>query len=87
MCRGFSLKKASFKRQQAIPVEYKGIKLDCGFRADIVVNDLVIIEVKAVEAVLPIHKAQLLTYLKITGLKLGLLINFNSKIIKEGITA
>jgi len=85
MCRELSLRNLDFKRQKVIPVEYKNIKLECGFRADIVVNDLVIIERKAVENVLPIHKAQLLTYLRITGLKLGLLINFNTMIIKQGI--
>lgn len=74
------------KRQSAIPLIWKGIKMDIGFRADLVVEDQVIVELKSVEAIAPVHPKQLLTYLKITGLKLGLLINFNEKLIKNGIT-
>jgi GxxExxY protein len=66
------------ERQKAIPLKYENIKLDIGFRSDIVVENKVIIEVKAIEALAPVHKMQLLTYLKITELKLGLLINFNT---------
>ncbi|MBI4979685.1 MAG: GxxExxY protein [Spirochaetes bacterium] len=68
-----------------IPVVYDGIAFEFGFRADIIVEKKVIIEIKSVETVLPVHKKQLLTYLKITGLKLGLLLNFNTALLKEGI--
>ncbi len=73
-------------RQVAIPVVYKKIKMEIGFRADLIVSKKVILELKSVESIAPLHKKQLLTYLKLTGLKLGLLINFNSPLIKDGIT-
>ena len=73
------------ERQLPLPVEYKGIKLDCGYRLDLVVGKLVIVEFKAVEKIEPIHEAQLLTYLRLTNLWLGLLINFNVPILKDGI--
>ncbi len=73
-------------RQKAIPVIWKDIKMEIGFRADLIVENKVIIELKSVEAIAPVHPKQLLTYLRITGLKLGLLINFNEKLIKNGIT-
>ncbi len=72
-------------RQVALPVLYKGIKLDCGYRLDIVVENRVLIELKSIESILPIHKAQLLTYLKLSGLKVGLLLNFNVAVLKNGI--
>ena len=78
--------KLKCKRQVGIPVIYESIKLDIGFKADIVVEDKVIIELKSVEKIMPVHKKQLLTYLKITKIKLGLLINFNDELIKNGIT-
>ena len=71
--------------QGVVPVYYDGIKLDTGLRLDLVVNNLVIVELKAVETVLPVHHAQVLSYLKLTGLRLGLLINFNVGLIKDGI--
>jgi len=74
------------ERQVGIPVLYDGLKIDLGFRADMIVEDLVIIELKSVETIIPVHKKQLLTYLKITGKKLGLLINFNEELIRNGIT-
>lgn len=74
------------ERQKAIPVIWKNIKMEIGFRADLIVENKVIIELKSVEAIAPVHPKQLLTYLRITGLKLGLLINFNEKLIKDGIT-
>ena len=74
-----------FERQQALPVVYKGVRLDCGYRLDIVVEDAVILELKTVEKLLPIHEAQLLTYLKLTGLTLGLLLNFNVPVFKDGL--
>jgi GxxExxY protein len=75
----------SVKRQVELPVIYDTLKIDAGLRIDLLVNDCLIIELKAVEAILPIHKAQLLTYLKLAKCRLGLLINFNVPIIKEGI--
>ncbi len=72
-------------KQQAIPVIYEDVKLDVGFRADLIVNHKVIIEVKSIEAVAPVHAKQLRTYLRLTDLHLGLLINFNVDLIKDGI--
>ena len=74
------------ERQVAVPVTYKGIRMDIGFKADLIVEDKVILELKSVAEIAPVHKKQLLTYLKLKGKKLGLLINFNSALIKDGIT-
>ncbi|NCP84312.1 MAG: GxxExxY protein [Bacteroidetes bacterium] len=74
------------ERQKAIPVIWDDLKMEIGFRADLIVENKVIIELKSVEQIAPVHPKQLLTYLKITRLKLGLLINFNEKLIKDGIT-
>ena len=84
----YELQKAnlSFERQVGIQVKYEGVKMDIGFRADIIVENKVIIELKSVEAIAPVHKKQLLTYLKLSGLKLGLLINFNEALLKDGLT-
>ena len=76
----------SVRRQVAAPIVFEGLKLSQGFRADIIVNDLVILELKSVEKVLPVHKKQLLTYLKLTQLKLGYLLNFGDELMKKGIT-
>jgi GxxExxY protein len=76
----------SVVRQLALPVVYEGILLDEGFRIDLMVEDLVIIELKSVEMVIPVHKKQLNTYLRLSGKKLGLLVNFGSNLIKDGIT-
>ena len=73
------------KRQIPVPVIWQGIRMDQGFRADLIVEDCVIIEIKSVASLEPVHKKQLLTYLKLTGLKLGLLVNFNEVLIKNGI--
>ena len=73
-------------RQQALPVVYETIRMDIGFRADLIVGGKVIVEIKSVEAISPVHRKQLLTYLRLTGLRLGLLINFNVELIKDGIT-
>ena len=83
--RELFLRKMSFKRQVPLSVEYKGVKLDCGYRLDIVVAGKLILELKACESLQPIHEAQLLTYLKLTGIKVGLLINFNVPVLKDGI--
>ena len=73
-------------RQRPLPVVYEDVKIDEGYRADIIVNGKVIVELKSVEMVAPVHKKQLLTYLRLTGMKLGLLINFGAPTIKAGIT-
>lgn len=73
-------------RQQAIPIVYQGTHIEVGFRADLVVENLVIVEVKSVEAIAPVHKKQLLTHLRLAGKRLGLLVNFNVALIKGGIT-
>lgn len=84
----FELKQEGLKveRQKSLPVTYKGLEMNIGFRADLIVEDKVIIELKSVEVIAPVHPKQLLTYLRITNLKLGLLINFNEVLIKNGIT-
>lgn len=86
-CLCFELSEAGleFKRQVALPVIYKGVKLDCGYRMDVVVEDSVIVEIKAVERIIPVHEAQLLSYLKLTGIKVGLLLNFHVPVLKSGI--
>jgi len=86
-CLYYELLSNNFKveRQKAMPFIYKNIILDCGYRTDLIVDNRIIIEVKACESLKPIHSSQLLTYLKLSNLKLGLLINFNVKLLKEGI--
>lgn len=74
------------ERQKSIPVFWEEKKMDIGFRADLIIERKVIVELKSVEVIAPVHPKQLLTYLKIAGIKLGLLINFNEKLIKNGIT-
>jgi len=73
------------QRQIPLPVIYKGVRLDCGYRMDTVVEDLVVIEFKTVEKLLPVHEAQLLSYLKLSGLSVGLLINFHVPVLKDGL--
>ena len=85
LCRELDLRGMNYERQKDLPVEYKGVKLNCGYRLDIVVEGKLILELKACDALEPIHEAQLLTYLKLTGLKIGLLINFNVPVLKMGI--
>ena len=84
LCRELELAGIAFERQLALPVVYKGISLDCGYDMDVVVDRKVVLELKAVERLLPIHKAQLLTYLKLDGYRVGLLINFNVAVLKDG---
>ena len=86
-CLGYELidRGLSVERQKALPVKYRGVNLDCGYRIDLLVEKIIIIELKAVEKIDPIHKAQLLSYLKLSGCKLGLLINFNVRMLKSGI--
>ena len=85
LCRELALRNIPFERQVPLPVEYKGVQLDCGYRLDVVVDCAVVVELKTVESLLPIHEAQLLTYLKLLRLKVGLLLNFNVALMKEGI--
>ena len=85
LCHELLLRKLPFNRQVALPIKYKEVDLDCGYRLDVVVAKDLIIELKACEDFLPIHEAQLLTYLKLTGIKYGLLINFNVPMLKDGI--
>jgi GxxExxY protein len=75
----------NLERQKGIPVVYDNLRMEIGFRADIIVENKVIIELKSIEAIAPVHSKQLLTYLKLTGMKLGLLVNFNEALIKDGI--
>ena len=86
-CLSFELKHAGipYARQVPLPVVYKDVRLDCGYRLDIVVRRELIIEIKAVEQLLPIHEAQILTYLRLSGIRLGLLMNFNTVVLKDGI--
>jgi GxxExxY protein len=86
-CLAYELAQRGFEieRQKPLPVVYKETQLDCGYRLDLVVDQSVIVEVKALEQIIPVHKAQLLSYLRLAGCKLGLLINFNVKMLKEGI--
>ncbi len=74
-----------FKVQQALPVQYKGTRLDCGYRVDLLVEDQLIVELKCVEAILGIHQAQLLTYMRLAHVRVGLLINFNVTLLRDGI--
>jgi len=85
ICHELSLGGLSLERQKPLAVQYKGINLDCGYRLDVVVEDAIILELKSCEKIEPIHKAQLLTYLKLSGYKLGLLLNFNVILMREGI--
>jgi GxxExxY protein len=87
VCLTFELMQRSLKveRQKPLPVVYREVKLDCGYRLDLLVEEAVIVEVKAVEKLAPIHQAQLLSYLRLSGCKVGLLLNFNVKVLKDGI--
>ncbi len=85
LARELTLRDLTFEKEKQIPIEYKGLKLDCGFRLDFLIEGLVVIELKAVEKILPIHEAQILTYLKLLNLKLGLILNFNVPMLKDGI--
>jgi len=85
LCHELSLRGLRFRRQVPLPVVYKGIRLDCGYHMDILVEDSVVLELKAVDQLLPVHQAQLLTYLKLSGHKIGLLMNFNAVALRNGL--
>jgi GxxExxY protein len=85
LCHELHLRGLPFKCQVDLPVSYKGVQLDCGYKIDLVVGDEVIVELKSVERILPVHEAQLLTYLKLAAKTVGLLINFNTPLLTRGI--
>ena len=85
LCYELKAKGIAFGRQVALPVVYKAVKLDCGYRMDLVVDDRLVVELKTVEKILPIHEAQLLTYLRLSRIRTGLLLNFNTSVLKDGI--
>jgi GxxExxY protein len=84
LCCEMQLRGIKFERQVPLPLNYKGVNLDCGYRLDLLVEDKVIVELKTVEAIAPIHEAQILTYLKLRDIRLGLIINFNVRLLVEG---
>ncbi len=84
-CYELKSNEISFRRQALLPVVYKKIKLDCGYRMDVVVDDRLVVELKTVDRLMPIHDAQLLTYLKLSKIRTGLLLNFNTAVLKDGI--
>jgi len=85
LCRELSLREIPYTRQHMLPIEYKGTQLDCGYRIEILIRNKVVVEIKAIEKLLPIHDAQLLTYLKLGSWPVGLLLNFNVPVLKRGI--
>ena len=85
ICHEIGLAGLSYERQKSLPLVYRGLKLDCGYRLDVVVEKAIILELKSCEAIEPIHKAQLLTYLKLSGLSLGLILNFNVPLMRDGV--
>jgi GxxExxY protein len=85
LCRELSLRHIPFEVERQLPVMYKGQQVDCGYRLDLLVNNAVVVEIKSVETLLPVHEAQILSYLKLGGWPVGLLINFNVTLLKNGI--
>ncbi len=85
LARELSLRGIPFEREKPLPVVYKEIKLDCGYRIDFLVDGRVVVELKAIEALAPIHDAIVLTYLRLSGCKIGLLINFHVEVLKDGV--
>jgi len=85
LCHELTLRGLRFRRQVPLPVTYKGLKLECGYRVDVLVEEAIVLEVKSVKALESIHEAQLITYLKLGGWPIGLLVNFNVKVLKDGL--
>lgn len=85
LAREYELRGLRFWEQVPLPVRYKGIELDCGYKMDFVVEEKIVVEIKAVEKLIPVHEAQLLTYLKLSGYKIGLLINFHGAVIRNNL--
>ena len=85
LCHELAVRRIDFRTEVDLPVDYKGIHLDCGYRMDLVVAGKIAVELKSVDKILPIHQAQLLTYLRLSGMRVGFLINFNVRILRDGI--
>jgi GxxExxY protein len=85
LARELSLKNIEFITQHPLPVEYKGVRIDCGYRVDVLIANEIILELKTVQELMPIHEAQLLTYMRLAGMKQGFLINFNVRRLKDGL--
>lgn len=85
LCHELGLRRVAFERQRSLPVEYKGVQLECEYRLDLVIEKQLLVELKCVAELLPIHEAQVLTYLKLTGLQVGLLVNFNTPTLRQGV--
>jgi GxxExxY protein len=85
LARELTLRGIRFERQKALPVVYKDVKLECGYRADLLVEGRIIVELKSIEGFAPVHEAIVLTYLRLSGCRLGLLVNFNVPILKDGL--
>ena len=85
LCHELKLRNIPFKRQVPLPINYKGVELDCSYRIDVLVNDEVVVELKAIDQILPIHEAQTLTYMRLGGWKVGLILNFNVPILIKGV--
>src|SRR5205823_462307 len=85
LCFELTERRLGFRRQVPLPIIYKEVRLDCGYRMDLVIENRLIVELKTVEKLLPIHQAQMLTYLRLSGLHTGLLMNFNSAVLKDGL--
>ena len=85
LCYELTENRIGFRRQLALPVVYKSVRLDCGYRIDIVVEERLILELKSAERLLPIHEAQVRTYMRLSGIPTGLLLNFNTPVLKDGI--
>ena len=85
LARELALRGIRFERQKALPVVYKDVKLECGYRADLLVEERIIVELKSIEGFAPVHEAIVLTYLRLSGCRLGLLVNFNVPILKDGL--
>ena len=85
LCYELGLRGLKYSRQVVLPVMYKDIDVPCAYRADVIVNDTVLLELKAAERILGVHEAQLLTYLRLSGIRVGLLLNFNVEVLKKGI--
>jgi GxxExxY protein len=85
LCLEFTRASLGFRRQVSLPVSYKGVRLNCNYRLDLIVESRMVVEVKAVEKLMPVHEAQLLTYMKLVNIPVGLLLNFHSAVLKHGI--
>lgn len=85
LCHELGLQRIAFKRQLPVPVSYKGVRLDCGYRLDLLVEDSIVVELKACDGIAHIHRAQLLTYLKLMDKPLGLILNFQVSVLRDGI--